>query len=499
MMPSPVPVRLSELAAGLERRGDDPIVSAVTEDSRQVGPGTLFVAVRGSARDGHDYIPDAIARGAAAVAAEHADRIPDRVPAVRVESGQRALVTLAARSYGNPERELTLVGFTGTFGKTSTSDILRRLLQEAGEPAGVVGSLGARYGSYTDPGSGLTTPAPPELFRMLRGLRGGGARTAILEVTSHALRLGRLSGLRLDAGLLSAVKSGEHTDFHGTFEDYVSAKRLFLDYLQEGGLLAYDADNDASRALAQSAARRTRLAGFSLQGRHADVTFHDVVLGPDGARFAIGGWLAGARREFSSPLLGAGHLLNVALAITYALAAGVAPDAVSRVLRDLAPMRRRMERYEAAGRTILDDTAAHPESLQATFEVAAMLQRKRMAVVYAVRGTRGTEINRRNADALAALAASAGTAALFVTAAADVAGPQDRVLPEEAEAARDALAARHCGFEWHDDLRSALDAALAATAPGDLIVLVGAQGMNAGRGMLAVSEPASAPIRSARS
>jgi UDP-N-acetylmuramoyl-L-alanyl-D-glutamate--2,6-diaminopimelate ligase len=143
-----------------------------------------------------------------------------------------------------------------------------------------------------------------------------------------------------------------------------------------------------------------------------------------------------------------------------------------------------MERYDAAGRTVLDDTAAHPESFRATFEVAALLARGRTAVVYAVRGNRGVDINRRNALALADVAAEHGIAPLILSAAADVAGPVDRVSADEAAAARDALDVKGQPYVWRDALCDAIGEALERTAQGDLIVLIGAQGMNEGQRLI---------------
>jgi UDP-N-acetylmuramoyl-L-alanyl-D-glutamate--2,6-diaminopimelate ligase len=150
-----------------------------------------------------------------------------------------------------------------------------------------------------------------------------------------------------------------------------------------------------------------------------------------------------------------------------------------------------MQQYEAGGRRVLDDTAGHPDSLQATFEVAAMLARApthpagtRTVVVYAVRGNRGIDINRRNARALADLAAEFGTTNVIVSAAADTTGEHDHATPEEVDAVRAAFAARGQSIDWHDTLAGAARAALGATSPGDLIVLVGAQGMNEGQRVL---------------
>jgi len=479
-------MRLRQLLAGFDivPADADPEITGITEDSRRVRPGALFVAVRGTSLDGHAFMAEAIGRGAAAVVAERTGAIPLGVPVVRVPSSREALAVLAARYFGTAETTLSLIGFTGTFGKTSTSEILRRFLDASGMHTGVIGSLGARYGRFFDPGEGLTTPAPVELHRALRGLENAGATTVILEVTSHALTLGRVEGLRFSGGLLAAVMPGEHTDYHRTYEDYVAAKRLFLAHLGPESLLAYDADNLAARQLVASGPARR--IGFSIDRRDADINLRDVTLDAGGATFELTGRVltSSAGLRMRSPLLGAGHLRNVALALAYALGSGLSPGAAQEVLSSVAPLPRRMERYEIGGRTILDDTAGHPDSLRAAFEVAALLPHRMLAVVYAIRGGRGVEINKQNARALADMSYLHGVEPLIVTSASDVAGPPDVALPLEIDAARQTLVARGRRFVWHDALDDALRDALNRTSAGDLVVLVGAQGMNRGKALL---------------
>jgi len=511
-------MRLSELVTGFQivPAGADPEITAITEDSRRVRPGALFVAVPGTLLDGHAYIADAVSRGAAAIVAERTGAIPPGVPVVRVPSSRAGLALLAARFHRPAASTLSLVGFTGTFGKTSTSEILRALLDASGARTGVLGSLGARYRDFYDPGHGLTTPAPVELHRALRGLEAAGADTVILEVTSHALTMNRVDGLRFDGGLLAAIMPGEHTDFHRTYEDYVEAKRGFLDHLKPAALLAYDADNMAARQVAECRGkperdarraehrhhRRTapvvavdaaadesvpaRNVGFSMDGRDADLQLYDIAVDGRGASFTVGGPLLGARSgtRLHSPLLGRGHLRNVALALTYALGIGLPVSAAAAVVAALTPLRRRMESYEVDGRRVLDDTAAHPNSFRGTFAVAASLPRRNLAVVYAVRGRRGVEINRQNALAIADLCSIYGAEPLIVTSSADATNAADAVQPAEIEATRQALVSRGRRFVWHEMLADALADALHRTAAGDLIVLVGAQGMNDAKTLL---------------
>jgi UDP-N-acetylmuramoyl-L-alanyl-D-glutamate--2,6-diaminopimelate ligase len=473
-------MRLSQLAASYQivPPGADSDVTSITEDSRRVEAGTLFVAVPGTSLDGHVYIPDAVQRGAIAIALERDSAVPGHVPQVRVPSSRKALADLASRFYDTPADRLEVIGFTGTFGKTSTSDILRALLDAGGGRTGVLGSLGARFRRFHEPSAGLTTPAPVELHRALRGLLDAGARSVILEVTSHALRLERVHGMMFDGGLLAAIMPGEHTDFHRSYEDYVGAKRLFLDHLKPTAILAYDADNHAARRLAAEARVATR-AGFSLEGRDASLQFSDVLMDGRGATFSIAGQGgAGSGERLHSTLLGRGHLRNVSLALTYAFAAGIQVSTAREVLASLRPLRRRMERYEAGGRTVLDDTAAHPDSFRATFDVAAMLPHDDLVVVYALRGNRGAEINRLNARALAELVAIHGVSSFVATASSDCASDKDRATAEEVDATRQAFAERGVGFVWHDSLRAALDEAMNLTNADDLIVLIGAQGMD---------------------
>ena len=477
-------MRLSALADGFTVTGEDRDIASITEDSRKVIPGSLFVAVAGTAEDGHHYIADALKRGAVAVAADRLDNVPAPIARVHAPDARNALAVLASRFYGEPARDLELIGFTGTFGKTSTSEVLRSLLAAAGARPGVLGSLGARYDGFEEPSGGLTTPAPVELHRALRGLRNAGADRVIMEVTSHALRMRRVDGLTFGGGLLAAILPGEHTDFHRTYDDYVEAKRIFLDYLEPEALLAYDADNSAARALAKS--RKTgRSVGFSLQGGSAGLVFTRVTLDASGATFDVEGPIVGHKRQtMRSVLLGSGHLRNVALALAYALASDVDPDIARAVLGTLRALPRRMERYSAAGRTVLDDTAAHPQSLRATFDVAALLPHDRLVVVYAVRGNRGVDINLRNAEALAALVSEHRAEALIVTASRDATGPADRVTAGELAALRGAVAGNGRLSAVRETLREAVSDSMARTRAGDLIVLVGAQGMNNGKRML---------------
>lgn len=488
---------LADLAAPFEIRGaGDVEIHDLTEDSRLVTPGALFVAVSGTADDGHKYIADAIARGASAIAVERPDSAPAGLPVVIVPSARKALAAFARRFYGNPANGLTMVGFTGTFGKTTTSHVLQQLLDAAGRRTAVIGSLGARFDGSAFELRGMTTPSPVLLHRTIRRMRDAGADTVIMEVTSHALRLERVEGITFGGGLIAAIRPGEHIDFHRNYDDYVNAKRLLLNYLEPGAVIAYDADNRAAASIARERAdvrdvgfslRRTAVGGEPAEGERRSSNIRDrrifsladAVLDAQGALLAVEG------AQLRSALLGRANLRNVALALTFARQVGLPFAAARDVLANLTPLRRRMERRLMAGRTVLDDTAGHPESFDATFEVADLLPASRIIVAYALRGSRGADINRRNALSLAEHTQTIGADRLIVTEAADAAGDRDRVQPDEADAARRAFRERGVEPAWHETLKAAMMEAASRSREGDLIVLVGAQGMNAGRAELA--------------
>ena len=474
-------MRLSSLTRGFRVRGGsgDPDITLVTEDSRHVRPGALFVAIPGTVQDGHAFIRQALDRGAAAVVLQRTDAVPAaNIAYAVVPNAREALALISARFHGSPAEQLSLVGFTGTFGKTTTSEILRAVLDAGGRKPAVIGSLGARFEGFADPGPGLTTPSPPVLHAWLAQLRDLGARTVILEVTSHALRLERVKGLGFAGGLIAAIMPGEHTDFHRTYEDYVAAKRLFLDYLRPDAVLAYDADTRASRQLGEEAGTLTKL-GFALGPTSGSaLQIQDVRLDENGVTFSVRG------RTMRCSLLGRPNVRNVALAVAYALASGMALEGIEPVLASLRPLPRRMQRIRVAGRTILDDTSGHPDSLISLFEVVDMLKRERLWIVWAIRGSRGVDVNRANAFTLADLAALRDAAGLIVSAGEDVTGPADRARSEEIDAARAAFHLRGRQIEFHESLRESMARVAAASRTGDLIVLAGAQGMNEGRRLL---------------
>ncbi|GAA1942645.1 UDP-N-acetylmuramoyl-L-alanyl-D-glutamate--2,6-diaminopimelate ligase [Kitasatospora viridis] len=225
--PAPPAVLLSELARlwpGAELRGGDAAVVDCTHDSRQVRPGWLFCAMVGARHDGHDHAPAALAAGASALLVQ---RFLDlAVPQLRVPNVRWAVGPAAAAIHGRPADRLAIVGITGTNGKTTTSYLLHSVFVAAGRPAGLLGTVETRIGAHRW-SSPLTTLEAPDLQRAFARMRREGVRSAVMEVSSHALDQHRVAGVTFDVGMFTNL-SAEHLDYHGTVEQYYHAKSLLF-------------------------------------------------------------------------------------------------------------------------------------------------------------------------------------------------------------------------------------------------------------------------------
>jgi UDP-N-acetylmuramoyl-L-alanyl-D-glutamate--2,6-diaminopimelate ligase len=243
-------VRLAAIADALRRAGLlvaehgalPQTVESITDDSRAVKSGSVFIAVRGSEQDGHDYLPNAEQAGASVAVVDDPSRTS--LPSLVVSDTRRAAAVAAAAFFGEPARQLRLAGVTGTNGKTTTVGMLRHLLDEPGARSASIGTLGVLTGSDgvpIDGGDGLTTPGPVELQRVLRALYDSGVRTVAMETSSHALHQGRVEGLSFEAGVFTNL-TRDHLDYHVTMEAYFAAKALLVSLIASDGAAVVNAD-----------------------------------------------------------------------------------------------------------------------------------------------------------------------------------------------------------------------------------------------------------------
>ena len=386
----------------IERRGElPPNAGGITDDSRAVQAGTLFVAVRGTERDGHDFLSGAEAAGAIAAIVENPERCPTPLlPSLVVSDGRRAAAVAAAAAYGFPARHLQLVGVTGTNGKTTTVNMLRHLLDGRDFRSASIGTLGVLVGSEgkpTDGGGGLTTPGPVELQRVFRLLVDAGIARVAMEVSSHSLHQRRVEGVQFDVVVFTNL-TRDHLDYHGTMEEYFNAKARLLDHLLPHGTVVYNLDDKAWQEL-RTVRRRV---GFSERVMTAEVHAEQVRFGVAGSEWTL--VLANERFPVQLPLLGDFNIMNGLAAAGAAYALGIPNARIASGLSSLPQVPGRLEMvYESPA--VLRDYAHTPDALERALDAVRPFTRGRLIVVFGCGGDRDRgkrpvmgEIAQRKAD-----------------------------------------------------------------------------------------------------
>lgn len=481
-------------------------VTGIAQDSRQVRPGDLFVAIRGTTVDGNRFAGQAQQAGAIAVLTDAPESLPPLdIPVGRVEDARLALARVAARYYEHPARRLTMVGVTGTLGKTSVTEMVAAILAQAGpayEP-GIVGSLGIRYGGVHRR-SALTTPDALTLQRSLAEMVDAGVRVVVMEVTSHAQLQRRVAGIDFAIACLLNLVPGEHSEIHPSFDEYASVKLRILNQILPGGVLLVNGDDRETTARLEPriGGLPFRVTAYGTADGEASPKDRQRAL-PAGLRyrvdpaepqrllFSCGGplpTLAGELREvhFQVPwaLWGEQHRQNAAAAAAIALSLGVEVGAVVSGLASARPVRRRMEPLFQGAFRVLDDTTGHPASFEALFRSLETIPRAGIVLLTAVRGSRGEAVNRANARTIARWTERLPIRAVVVTASSEAVHPKDAVQPQEWQAFREELVRAGVRAEYRLELRQAVETALDTVRPGEILVLAGAQGLDQAAPML---------------
>ncbi|QYX47272.1 UDP-N-acetylmuramoyl-L-alanyl-D-glutamate--2,6-diaminopimelate ligase [Pseudomonas tussilaginis] len=350
---------LSKLFAQASR---DPLIRELTLDSRNIRPGDLFLAVPGAQVDGRDHIADALKRGAAAVAyeAQGATVLPiTEAPLIPVKGLIAQLSDIAGRFYGEPSRQLDLVGVTGTNGKTSVTQLVAQALDKLGQRCGLIGTLGT--GFYGELQSGrLTTPDPIAVQATLNDLKKGGAKAVAMEVSSHALDQGRVAALEFDIAVMTNL-SRDHLDYHGSMQAYEDAKaRLFA--WPNLRCRVVNLDDDFGRRLAAEQAE-SRLISYSLKDSAASLYCREAHFDDDGVRAVI--VTAQGERTLRSRLLGRFNLSNMLAAVGTLLALDYALDEILKVTPLLEGPIGRMQRLGGGSKPLVVVDYAHtPDALE---------------------------------------------------------------------------------------------------------------------------------------
>jgi UDP-N-acetylmuramoyl-L-alanyl-D-glutamate--2,6-diaminopimelate ligase len=305
-------------------------ITAVEYDSRRVSPGAAFVAIRGEKADGVEFVPQAVARGAALVVAEAPAPAGAAVPWVQVRDARLALALLGAAVAGHPSREIPVVGVTGTNGKTTTTYLLAAVLDAAGRSAGVLGTVHYKVGGETREAA-RTTPEASDVQMLLREMISRGNHSCVMEVSSHALALKRVDGTRFAAAVFTNL-TRDHLDFHADMESYFAAKRRLFEMLPPESPGVINADDARASALTAACARPLT---YGIQ-KPADVRPEQLAMDLTGVRFEAATPVGVV--SVRSPLVGRPNAYNL-LAATAAAQAGAGVDTVADLLAERDPAR----------------------------------------------------------------------------------------------------------------------------------------------------------------
>ncbi len=382
-------MKLSDLLVGvdvLDIFGDiSEDVSNICYDSRKCEKGSAFIAISGIEADGHNFIDDALRRGAACVVYDKDNEsvVDAAVSCIKVADSRLAMARMGKNFYGNPSSGICLIGVTGTNGKTTITYLLESVLRSAGFSVGVIGTVNYRYGAKVFP-SRHTTPESVDLQRILREMVDSGVTHVVMEVSSHAIDLKRVYGCEYDLGIFTNL-SPEHLDYHGTMEEYFLVKKRFFDDLLERHTVVVNVDDPWGTRLYKEIQPPTFTFGLH---KPCDLLPADVVLSIYGIKARMR-WSGGDFPIFSH-LAGRFNLSNILAAVAAALSIGVPQGKIISGLELLNLVPGRLERVssKAGEPAVFVDYAHTPDALEKVLDTLLEVRKKRLITVFGCGGNR---------------------------------------------------------------------------------------------------------------
>jgi UDP-N-acetylmuramoyl-L-alanyl-D-glutamate--2,6-diaminopimelate ligase len=440
--------------------------TGVAYDSRRVQPGDVFVAVPGLKQDGRRYVGEALERGAAAIVLEGEDILAGSpAPRIVVPSAREALARLAGAYFGHPSRALTMVGITGTNGKTTTSLLVDALFRRLGVKTGVIGTIEYRIGDEARP-AGQTTPEAVELQSLLAEMRESGVGAVSMEVSSHALALHRVDGVEFDVAVFTNLTQ-DHLDFHGTLESYRQAKARLFSLVAAGTkprrTAVINADDPAGRSMVEGVGLPAIAFGI---GAGNDVRPRVFTSASDGIRMDV--LTPAGDLEIRSPLVGEHNVMNLLGAVSVGLAFGIERTVVAEALGSVSAVPGRFERVEAGQPFLVVVDYAHtPDALERVLATGRRLVAPgaRLAVVFGCGGDR----DRGKRPLMGAIAGRLADR-VWVTSDNPRSEVPEAIVAEIVAGLPADARGRHLAMP---DRKAAIHGALQSAEPGDVVVIAG--------------------------
>jgi len=443
-------------------------ITGLTDDSRRVSPGWLFVAVKGTQSDGHRFLAQAVAAGAGAIVVE-TGRVSGEtlasigIPVIQVGDSRRALGLLASRFYGDPSRRLKMIGVTGTNGKTTATYLCKAILEAAGVRAGLIGTVAYLFGEERVAAT-HTTPGPLELQGLLRRMADAGMQAVVMEVSSHALALDRTAGCQFGTAVFTNLTQ-DHLDFHADMEDYFRAKlRLFTALDSEAHAIVNGDDPYGGRVVE---ATQAKVWTYAID-RPADLRAEDVQISLNGVRFTARG--PGGSVALRSPLVGRHNVYNILAAVGVGLVQGVPLETSAAGVATLKTVPGRFEQVDAGQPfTVVVDYAHTEDALYRLLTTAQTVRTGRIITVFGCGGDR----DRGKRPKMGRVAARYSDVVVVTSDNPRTEDPDAiirEILPGVEAGLREA---GHGRYLVQADRRAAIAEAMRLARPGDLVLIAG--------------------------
>ena len=425
-------------------------------DSRKVKPGDLFVCTPGLRMDAHQFAPQAVESGAAALLVDHALDLD--VPQVVVEDVRCALSYVAAQFHDNPARKMHMIGITGTKGKTTTSFLIKSILEEAGKKVGLIGTVCSMIGEEVIPAK-LTTPDPVDTQAMLAQMADAGVEYVIMEVSAHALALDRLAGIKFEVGAFSNF-SQDHLDFFDSMDSYFACKMNFFNPSMTEKLV-YNLDDDRVGAGMAQLGREALRIGIR---EGSDIYANDIEINECGSNFLMS-WHKHFRVSVALKLAGIFNVYNALLAAGICIQLGISPEDICRGLEDVRAVPGRIELLETGTpyRVILD-YAHSPDSLENILKAVRQTAKGRMICLFGCGGNRDSAKRPMMGEI-------AGELADFCILTSD--NPRNEDPMAILAAIEEGIRGTGCEYVVIENRREAIKFALQNARPSDVVVLAG--------------------------
>jgi len=433
-------------------------ITALSDDSRTVVPGSIFIALTGHAKDGRDFVNEAVSKGAAVIVSDPGLRVPEGVLKVSISDVRAALAPIVKNFYGDPSAKLKVIGITGTNGKTTVTYLIEGIVKSAGARAGVIGTINYRSNGDTRPAKN-TTPGSLELQKLLREMVDGGVKYAAMEVSSHALDQGRISGVGLDIGIFTNITS-DHLDYHKTRDEYFKAKSRLFGHLKNNGMAILNFDDEKVMSVKGSVKAKILTYGI---GQGSDIKASNIKLSPDGSSFDVSTPLL--RFSIKTHLIGMHNISNCLAAIAAMYALGLDRKLIAEGILSLTSVPGRLEPVECGQPfKVLVDYAHTEDALNNVLAILKEIAGRKVLTVFGCGGDRD-----RSKRPLMGISACKFSDQVIITS--------DNPRSEEPmDIIRDIESGIKGNFSNYDivpDRREAIQRAISSAAEGDVVLIAG--------------------------